>query len=105
MTDRDSPRDLMWIAILLLAMTAAGIFVGEISSNQRHSELLVDSAKRDAAALAYQTQQADANARILQLEIRVSWLRKALWQGKFPDVDEETLITLKEIVDERAAEQ
>jgi len=92
----------MWVAIFLLAMIAGGIVFGEIGSNRRHSELLIDGARRDAAALAYQTQQADANASIRVLEEKVGRFRRDMWQDKWPDVDERLLTRLQEMTDEIA---
>lgn len=48
--------------------------------------------------VAYQAGLADSQARIRHLETQFDWLRKALWQDKFPDVDEELLEKLQQEV-------
>ena len=52
------------------------------------------------ALQAYQVSLNDANARIRVVEGQVDWLRKALWQEKWPDVDPELLEQLQEISNE-----
>lgn len=50
---------------------------------------------------AYQVVLNAQSDRIHDLEIQSDWLRKALWQGKFPGVDEETLNKLMEVTSAR----
>lgn len=74
-----------WFAILLLAMNLAVVIL-----------MAVLAASRDAAALAYQTQQGDANSRIHVLELEVKHLQRDLIKDKFPGADPELLTLIEE---------
>ena len=48
--------------------------------------------------IAYQAGLSDSQARLRHLETQFDWLRAALWQDKFPDVEEELLRKLQQEV-------
>ena len=86
------------VSVLLMLQLAASVFIATRESAGVEAKGAVHGY---AAALgAYQVGQIDADTRIRVLEGQLDWLRKALWQEKWPDVPVETLKRLQELCDE-----
>ena len=83
------------LIVMLALMFITSIFIVTRESAGVRAEAAVEGY---AATLgAYQVALHAQSDRIHDLEIQSDWLRKALWQDKFPDVDEETLNKLMEV--------
>lgn len=87
------------LIVMLALMFTSSIFIVTRESAGVRAEAAVQGY---AAALgAYQVALNAQSDRIHDLEIQSDWLRKALWQKKFPGVDEETLNKLMEVTSAR----
>ena len=88
MTDSDARSIRSWVIALFVVccvIAAATLFQATRETEGIKARALVDAHEN----------------RIHDLEIQSDWLRKALWQNKFPDVDDETLDKLMEVTHAR----
>lgn len=89
----------MWVALGLLLSIAVAIFTGELSANRRHSEIMIDAARRDTAATLYQATLIDVQARINKESTRNRWIERAIDTGKLAPMDQETAEAFMETID------
>lgn len=80
------------LTVITLAVGIAVVFLGSRESAGIRAE---------AAVNAYQVSLIDAQARVRVLELKLGALQRDLLKGKFPVADDELLIKLQELRNER----